>query len=109
FIHPVREILLGDAETALARERIRALADEANIPSRTARKLIEDIEEGRAFYGIERFLPAFYTHLETLFDLAGPDSRVVVYDPSATAKEARSLLDEAEADRLARVDEGEPV
>lgn len=109
FIHPVREILLGDAETALARERIRALADEANIPSRTARKLIEDIEEGRAFYGIERFLPAFYAHLETLFDLAGPDSRVVVYDPSATAKEARSLLDEAEADRLARVDEGEPV
>lgn len=109
FIHPVREILLGDAETALARERIRALADEANIPTRIARKFIEDIEDGRAFYGIERFLPAFYPQLETLFDLVGEDARAVVFDPSNLAKAADELLEEAAYDRSARVGEGEPV
>jgi transcription-repair coupling factor (superfamily II helicase) len=109
FIHPVREILLGAEETRLARDRLRALSDAANVPTRVTRKLLDDLESGRVFYGIEGLLPAFYPRLDSLLDFLDDDTRLVVVDPTGVAKHAVATREEASADRGAKVEAGEPA
>ena len=81
-VHPVREALTGPDELERTRERIGRLCDEVNIPSNRKSRLIQDIESGRLFFGVERFLPAFYGELDDLFDYLPEGVRTVAIDPT---------------------------
>ncbi|MEM7605650.1 MAG: CarD family transcriptional regulator, partial [Myxococcota bacterium] len=107
FLHPARDTLLGP-DRAAALQRVRDLCDEANYPSSKTRALIDDLDAGRAFYGIDGFLPAFHGPLETVFDYAG-DSAVVLVDPPSLTKGADLELTRAADDLSARRDDGGPA
>ncbi len=109
FVHPVREALLGPSELALARERVRALCDAVDMPTSKTRQLLDDIESGRNFYGIDGFLPAYYQRLDTLFDYLPQSADVVVVDPTAVARAARETIEAATVDHDARAAEKAPV
>jgi transcription-repair coupling factor (superfamily II helicase) len=66
WLPPVREAILTPEALDRAREVVRALCDHVDLPSSRARSLVEDVASGRAFFGAEGFLPAYYA-LESLF------------------------------------------
>ncbi|MBW2461176.1 MAG: transcription-repair coupling factor [Deltaproteobacteria bacterium] len=108
FVHPVRDTTLGPDEIALARERVRELCDAVDLPSSRTRALIEDIESGRAFYGIDGFLPAFHEELETLFDYCPAETPAVILDPTAVVRAVHEEREAAKGDRGAKFEEGSP-
>jgi transcription-repair coupling factor (superfamily II helicase) len=114
FVHPVREGLLGPAEIDLARAQVRTLCEQIDLPSSRTRQLVEDIESGRAFMGLEGFLPAFYRELDTLFDYltpgrGAPPVRTVVLDPTDLVRSLAEQREQAEGDLEARRAERAPV
>jgi transcription-repair coupling factor (superfamily II helicase) len=71
---------------------LRSLCDAVNFPSTKTRSLIDDLATGRAFFGSDGYLPAFYD-LESVFDYLAPDAAFVIDDPIAVV---RALHDELE-------------
>src|SRR5262249_6725753 len=51
--------------------------------------LLEQIDEGESFFGMEALAPAFHAHMETVFDYLPPDALLVVEDPEAVVEGAR--------------------
>ena len=86
-LHPVRDTI----RTAGAdpRAKILAAADAALYPSSKTRHLLEQIEAGEAFFGMEALAPAFHAHLGTVFDYLPADALLVVEDPEAVVESAR--------------------
>ncbi|MFK7990981.1 MAG: transcription-repair coupling factor [Sandaracinaceae bacterium] len=107
-VHPVRDALYGPEEIALARMRVRELCDAIDLPTRTTKQLLDDLESGRLYLGMEGFLPAFYPRLETLEDYLPEDVLTVVLDPTAAVRETTGKLDAALRDRDARVADTKP-
>jgi transcription-repair coupling factor (superfamily II helicase) len=87
YVHPVRETV----RTAGAdpRAKILAAADAAVYPSSKTRHLLEQIDEGEPFFGIEALAPAFHARMAPLFDYLPADALCVVEDPEAVLEEAR--------------------
>jgi transcription-repair coupling factor (superfamily II helicase) len=102
---PAREGVLDDETVARARERIRGLCDEVDWPSTKARALIEDVVQGRAFFGADRFLPAL-SELEPFHEQLPDDALLVLEQPSAIAEAAEEELERAKRDADTRT--GEP-
>src|SRR6185312_2936876 len=99
-LHPVRETI----QTAGAdpRAKILAAADAAVYPSSKTRHLLEQIEAGELFFGIEALAPAFHERMVPLFDYLPDDALCVVEDPGAVLDQARrqsSRLREAASSR----------
>ena len=99
-VHPVRETV----RTAGAdpRAKVLAAADAAVYPSSKTRLLLEQIEEGVPFFGIESLAPVFHAGMVPLFDYLPPGSIFVVEEPEAVLDEARrhaSKLRETAASR----------
>jgi transcription-repair coupling factor (superfamily II helicase) len=109
FVHPVREAMLASEELALARVKVRDICDAIDMPTRAARQLLEDLESGRLFLGIDALLPALYDRLETLFDYLPAGTRVALVDPTAVHVACIAELDQAEADREARLSARSPA
>ena len=109
LIHPVRDTLLGPEHVARARERVRQLCDEVDLPTSRTRQLLDDLESGRQFYGIDGFLPAFHDRLETVLDYVPDDAPLVVMDPTAVSRNTIDELDRAHGDWSARRAEGAPA
>ena len=108
-VHPVKDALYGPDEVALARMRVRELCDSIDMPTRTTKQILDDLESGRLYLGLEGFLPAFYPKLETLFDYLPDDLLVVVLDPTASVRTATDALERAERDLAARRAESKPT
>jgi transcription-repair coupling factor (superfamily II helicase) len=101
-LHPVRETVATAG--ADPRAKILAAADAAVYPSSKTRRLLEQIEQGELFFGIEALAPAFHARMETLFAYLPPDALCLVEDPEAVIEAARrqsSRLREAAAARQA--------
>src|SRR5690606_29893941 len=92
-----------------AATRVRELCDEVNLPSTKAKALVDEIRDGRTFYGLDGFLPAFYPSLETVFDYLPPETRVALLDPPSIASAYDEEWERASADRDARFSEGAPT
>ncbi|MFK8003499.1 MAG: transcription-repair coupling factor [Polyangiales bacterium] len=107
FVHPARDTLLS-ADPKETISRVRDLCDDANYPSSKTRALLDDLESGRSFYGLDGLLPAFHSHLETLFDYC-PGARVALVDPPSITQIADLELSRAIEDREARVEDGSPA
>jgi transcription-repair coupling factor (superfamily II helicase) len=89
MIHPVREtVVTGGSDL---RARVLQAADEASHPSRSTRALLDELETGREFFGIEALTPAFHERLDPLASYLPADALYVVVDPEAME---RQLADE---------------
>jgi transcription-repair coupling factor (superfamily II helicase) len=100
YLHPVRETIATPG--ADPRAKILAAADAAVYPSSKTRRLLEQIDEGELFFGIEALAPAFHARMVPLFDYLPEGALCVVEDPEAVIEEARrqaSRLREAAAAR----------
>jgi transcription-repair coupling factor (superfamily II helicase) len=86
-LHPVRDTV----RTAGAdpRAKVLAAADAAVFPSSKTRHILDQIDEGEAFFGMEALAPAFHARMETVFDYLPPDALLVVEDPEAVVEAAR--------------------
>ena len=81
FIYPVREtIRTGEADL---RQVILEAADAVNHPSSKTRMLLEELESGREFFGIEALTPAFHQQLDSLVSYLPGDGIWAVVDPEA--------------------------
>jgi transcription-repair coupling factor (superfamily II helicase) len=88
--HPVREtIATAGAEP---RARLLAAADAAALPSSKTRHLLEQIEKGEEFFGIEALAPLFHARLGSFFEYLPPGAPIVVEDPEAVLEEGRRSL-----------------
>ncbi len=102
WLPPAREAVLTRETTARARDRVQQLADMIDLPTSRARALIEDVTAGRAFFGAEGMLPAYYEELEPLFRFLPKDAIVVLDDPAEITKALRDELARAEEDIAAK-------
>ncbi|HEY1957725.1 MAG TPA: transcription-repair coupling factor [Polyangiaceae bacterium] len=91
-IAPVREAILAREYVGRARDRITQLADAMDMPTLKARALIDDVTSGRAFFGADAYVPAFYEKLESIFEYLGEDAIVLLDDPPAIVAAVRDAL-----------------
>jgi transcription-repair coupling factor (superfamily II helicase) len=96
YIHPVRETV--PTSGARLRERILEAADHASHPSTKTRAVLEQVEAGEDFFGVESLAPAFHARMAPLTEyLDDPEAPWLVDEPDAVL--------EALDDELARGDE----
>jgi transcription-repair coupling factor (superfamily II helicase) len=95
WLPPVREAFLDPRTTARARARITQLADAIDWPTTKTRALVDDVVSGRAFFGAEGFLPAYYEALDPLLAYLPDDALVVLDDPASVTRVLRAELERA--------------
>jgi transcription-repair coupling factor (superfamily II helicase) len=88
--HPVRETI--PTEGAEPRARVLAAADHAAYPSSKTRNILERIEAGEEFFGIEALAPVFHQRMATLFEYLPPSTCLVIEDPEAALEQSRRDL-----------------
>ena len=89
--HAVRETVASAG--ADPRGRILAEADRAAYPSSKTRSILECVDAGEAFFGIEALAPLFHARMGSVFEYLPEEAVMVIEDPEAT-------LDQAHRDRV---------
>jgi transcription-repair coupling factor (superfamily II helicase) len=89
-LFPVRETLI--TEGADPRGRILASADQASLPSSKTRNILERIEAGEEFFGMEALVPVFHQRMASVFEYLPHPTLLVIEDPEATLDVARREL-----------------
>jgi len=87
-VGPVREVLFDPVAAACARERLQELADKVDFPTRKLRALLNDIDNGIPFFGVEALAPGFASEprpslAQALVELLGDGLRAVLLDGEA--------------------------
>jgi transcription-repair coupling factor (superfamily II helicase) len=98
WLPPVREAILDGKTAARARERLTQLAEMMDWPTSKTRALVDDAVHGRAFFGSDGYLPAYYDDLDPLLAYVPPDAVVVLDDPPAVTRAVREELERATRD-----------
>ncbi|NVB79930.1 MAG: transcription-repair coupling factor [Kofleriaceae bacterium] len=99
-LHPVREtITTGTSEV---RARLRDYADEIAFPSKATRRIIEQLEAGDVFVGIEGLTPAFHDELVAPEVFVPENARWLVVDPDACRRTISDIFKDADARFAAR-------
>ncbi|MEJ7598322.1 MAG: transcription-repair coupling factor [Kofleriaceae bacterium] len=93
---PVRETIATGSRDV--RTRLREYADEIAHPTKATRRLIEQLEAGDVFVGIEGLTPAFHDTMVSPASYLPADARWIIVDPAA----CRRTLVDAWADAAAR-------
>ncbi|HEY0989611.1 MAG TPA: transcription-repair coupling factor, partial [Kofleriaceae bacterium] len=97
-LHPVRETINTGARDV--RARLRAYADEIAHPTQATRRLIEQLEGGEIFVGIEGLTPAFHDELvapAAYIAALGEPARWLIVDPEACRRAVGDAWADAEA------------
>jgi transcription-repair coupling factor (superfamily II helicase) len=88
YVHPVRETIV--TEGADVRRRILEAGDAANHPSAETRRVLERIDSGEEFVGIETLTPAFHQHMAPLWTYLEQGGAAqpcwMILDPDAIAQ-----------------------
>ena len=79
-ILPAREVILDKQQLTTVISRIRALANELDVPITQARDVIDRLRNVEAFSGIESLMPLIYSRLETLLDYQPSNSIITALD-----------------------------
>jgi transcription-repair coupling factor (superfamily II helicase) len=108
WLPPVREAILDARTAARARERVTQLAEMIDWPTTKTRALVDDVTSGRAFFGAEGFLPAYYDDLDPLLAYVPAEAVVVLDDPPAITRAVRDELARA-ADDAAQKERSAPA
>ncbi len=98
WLPPAREAVLSREVVARAKDRVQQLAEMIDWPTTKARALADDVSTGRAFFGAEGFLPAYYPELDPLFSYFDERTVFVLEDPPAVTREVRADREGAEKD-----------
>lgn len=95
-MHPVRETIT--TRGAELRNRILEAADTASHPSKATRLLIENINSGVEFIGIEGLAPAFHKELVSLLSYLPTKGSAtwVVHEAALVAQRAQDELEDAQ-------------
>jgi transcription-repair coupling factor (superfamily II helicase) len=102
-LHPVRETINTGSRDV--RARLREYADEIAHPTKATRRVIEQLEAGEVFVGIEGLTPAFHDEMVAPAAYVPADARWVVIDPDACRRTIRDAWDDANARYPMRRDE----
>ncbi len=102
WLPPAREAILSEANVARARERVSSMADAIDWPTMKTRALVDDVATGRAFFGADGYLPAYYDALEPLTAYLPADTTFVLADPTAIVAAIRHELERTRQDAAAR-------
>ena len=103
-LRPIEVIHLPPARETIAtgsrdvRTRLREYADEIAHPTKATRRLIEQLEAGDVFVGIEGLTPAFHDAMVAPATYVPADARWMIVDPAA----CKRVVVEAWADAEAR-------
>jgi len=93
-LHPVRETIATGARDV--RTRLREYADEIAFPSKATRRLIEQLEAGGVFVGIEGLLPAFHDALVPASAYVPAEARWLIVNPDACKRAIADALRDAD-------------
>jgi transcription-repair coupling factor (superfamily II helicase) len=93
-LHPVRETITTGARDV--RTRLREYADEIAHPTKATRRLIEQLEAGEVFVGIEGLTPAFHDEMVGPEAYVPADARWLIVDPDAARRTIDDLWQDAE-------------
>ncbi|MDQ3338029.1 MAG: transcription-repair coupling factor [Myxococcota bacterium] len=93
-LHPVRETITTGSRDL--RTRLREYADEIAHPTKATRRLIEQLEAGDVFVGIEGLTPAFHDDMAAPAAFVPPEARWLVVDPDACRRVVRDVWADAE-------------
>ncbi len=89
---PAREALFSPEGKAAAKAAVREAAERVNRPTSRVREVLDQIDEGTPFFGMEALLPAFHAGgLGTIFDYLPAGAAVYVDDAAAVEEALREL------------------
>ena len=97
-VHPVRETT-ATTDTPL-RQAVLALADALEVPSSRTRLVLDNLDQGLDFFGVEALTPLFHGDLAPLWDYLPQGTRWLVDAPEhllERARAARHHVDEEHA------------
>jgi transcription-repair coupling factor (superfamily II helicase) len=101
WLPPAREVVIDERTESRAKNQLRDLCDAIDYPTTKARRFIDDVSSGHAYFGLEGYLPAFY-ELVPLLDYFEPDAPVVIEDPASVVRAIDDALAEGKSARDAR-------
>ncbi|MCC6746963.1 MAG: transcription-repair coupling factor [Deltaproteobacteria bacterium] len=104
MLHPVRETVRSGETDVKA--RILAAADAASFPSRATRTILEEVESGREFFGIDALTPAFHERLDALSAYLPAEALWVVHEPERIVAQLEAEEERARAAYEARLADG---
>ncbi|MBN2575829.1 MAG: transcription-repair coupling factor [Deltaproteobacteria bacterium] len=87
LFHAVRETVATQGSTP--RQRVLEAADRVGYPSSKTRSVLEHIEAGEEFFGIEALAPVFHERMACIFEYLPPNTVVVVEEPHAVLEQVR--------------------
>ncbi len=99
-LHPVRETVRTEGETF--RARLLAAADAASVPSSKSRLLIEQVDAGETFFGMEALAPIFHAAMDPLSVYLPADALFVIEDPEAVSDQIRRSVSKLRETAAAR-------
>ena len=105
WLPPARDAILAKDFVDRAKRRIANLSDMIDWPTMKTRVLVDDVATGRAFFGADGFLPAYYEELATLWDYVPEDARVVLASPPEITRVVRDELERVAQDYAAKENE----
>ena len=94
FLHPVRETILTKGHSV--RDRLLEAGDLAVHPSARTRQLLEQIEAGEDFFGVESLVPAFHAHMASIAEYLPAKPTFFLSEPHLLYDALRDTLLEAE-------------
>lgn len=80
IVGPARLIILDDTAKALAEEKLLSLADDIDFPTLKLKEKINEIKNDLYFFGIEKFLPAFFSNTYIYLDLLKNKPKIIFHD-----------------------------
>ncbi|PRP92635.1 Transcription-repair-coupling factor [Enhygromyxa salina] len=93
-VHPVREtIATGARDLRLA---VLELGDQIEVPTSKTRQVIENLQAGVDFFGVDALTPIFHERLDPLWDHLPADTRWYLDEPEALIGLGERMLDEIE-------------
>ncbi len=102
---PARDAILARDFVTRAKRRVANLTDMIDWPTTKTRVLTDDVATGRAFFGADGFLPAYYEALAPLVDYVPANARFVLASPPEITRAIRDELERAEQDAAAKASE----
>ena len=105
WLPPARDTILAKEYVDRARNRVSQLADMIDWPTMKTRVLVDDVATGRAFFGADAYLPAYYDALVSLDEYLPPEARFVLASPAAITRVILDELGRATQDAAAKATE----
>jgi transcription-repair coupling factor (superfamily II helicase) len=94
YLHPVRETVRTRGHRL--RERILDAGDRADHPSSKTRAILDQIEKGEDFFGIEALAPAFHERLASIAEYFADEALLFIEDPEACERAADDAFSDGE-------------